>query len=135
VSDNFNDEKEFIFINNFEVQFPFFPFPKRRRDFYTSDSNDEEVNERIGDKIFGDETDENVNMEKSDKEIVKKIVEEIVKEIIKKILRTRSNRKIKKGKISLPYYEEMEDKRKKGLEHRVKPKVVRCLTRLIYRII
>jgi hypothetical protein len=87
------------------------------------DLNNKKINEGIGDKINGDETDENVNM----KEIVKKIV----KGIIKKVLRIRNNKKIKKNKISLPYYRKIEDKRKKNLEYKTKPKIVRYLTRLI----
>jgi hypothetical protein len=66
-------------------------------------------------------------MEKS----VEEIVEEIVKKIIEKVLRTRSGKKVKKGRISLSYYREMEDKRKKGLEYKAKSKIGRCLTRLI----
>jgi hypothetical protein len=58
-------------------------------------------------------------------------VKKIVKEIIEKILRIRSNREIKKGRISLPYHRKMEDERKKGLEYKAKSKVVRSLTRLI----
>jgi hypothetical protein len=123
MNDDFNDEKEFISINNFEIQFPPPPFSRRRKDFYTSDSSDKEINEGIGDKINGDETDESVNMEEG--------VEEVVEEIIKKVLRIRSGREIKKDRISLPYYGEMEDKRKKDLEYKIKPKVVRYLTRLI----
>jgi hypothetical protein len=123
ISDDSNDEKEFISINNFEIQFPPFSSSKRRKDFYTSDSNDKKVNEKIGNKIDSDETDENVN--------IKKIVEKIVKEIIEKVLHTRNNRKIKKSRISLPYYKEMEDKRKKDLKYKTKPKVVRYLSKLI----
>jgi hypothetical protein len=55
-------------------------------------------------------------------------VEKIIKKIIEKVLRTRSNRKIKKDRISLPYNKKMEDKRKKNLKYKIKPKVVRCLS-------
>jgi hypothetical protein len=97
----------------------------------SDNSNDEEVNEEVGDKVDGDEADENVNMEEGVEKIVEEIVEEIMEEVIEKILRTRSGREVKKGKISLSYHGEMEDKRKKGLGHKAKFKVVRYLTRLI----
>jgi hypothetical protein len=78
VSDDFNDKKEFVAINNFKIQFPLPPFSRRRKDFYISDLSDKKINERIGDKINDDEVDEGVNIKEDVKKIVKKIVKEIV---------------------------------------------------------
>jgi hypothetical protein len=40
-------------------------------------------------------------------------------------MRTRSDREIKKAKISLPYYEEIEIKRNENLEYKAKSKIAR----------
>jgi hypothetical protein len=46
-------------------------------------------------------------------------------EVGENVVRTRSDRRVKKARISLPYYREMEGKRNEGLKHRAKPKVAR----------
>jgi hypothetical protein len=95
VSDNSNDEREFISIEKFEIRFP--PslfFPPRRRDFYASDSSDEKIIKEINNKGIGG--DENVNIEENVKKIIEEDLEMIVKEIVEKIVRTRSGKKIKK---------------------------------------
>jgi hypothetical protein len=44
VNDSSSDDKEFVSIEKFETQFQFSRFfPSRKRGFYTSDSNDEEM--------------------------------------------------------------------------------------------
>jgi hypothetical protein len=83
----------------------------------------EEINKEIsvegidGDETDGEETNEAVNMEKD--------IEEIIEEIGKKIVRTRSNRKMKRVRISLPYHKKMKDRRKKDLGYRTKSKIAR----------
>jgi hypothetical protein len=118
--------KGFILIKEFKIQYTLFPSHpprKRRKDLYVSDSNDEEINKKInvegidGDEISGEKIDEDVNMEKN--------VEEIIKEIDRKVVRTRNNKKMKRVRISLPYHEEMEDRRIGDLRYRVKPKIAR----------
>jgi hypothetical protein len=124
VSDNSDDDKEFISIKKFEIQFPlslFFPF--RRRGFYASDSNDKKIIERINDKrISGDE---DINIEKSAERIVEGDVERVVERVVEEIIRTCSDRKIKKARISLPYYGEMEIKRNENLRYKTKFKIAR----------
>jgi hypothetical protein len=116
----------FIFIKEFEIQYTLFlsyPFRKRRRGLYISDSSDEEINKKISvkeidgdeiddDEIGGEKTDEGVNMEKN--------VEEIIKEIDGKVVRTRSDREMKKARISLPYHGKMEDRRIENLKYKIK---------------
>jgi hypothetical protein len=90
---------------------------------YISDFNDEEVKKEINveriddDEINGEEADEGVNMKKG--------VEKIIEKIGEKFVRTYNNRKMKKARISLPYYEEMEDRRIKNLEYKIKSKIAR----------
>jgi hypothetical protein len=97
------------------------PPRRRRRSLYISDFNDKKVKKKIsvekidGEEIGGEKVDESVNMEKS--------VEEIIEEIGRKIVRIRSDKKVKRIRISLPYHGEMEDRLKKGLGRGVKPKI------------
>jgi hypothetical protein len=126
VSDNSNNQKEFIFIEEFKIQNSlslFFPFRKRLKDFYISDFSDKEINEKInikeidGEKISDEKVDKIVNMEKD--------IEEIIEKIGKKIVRIRNNKEIKKIKISLFYYRKMEHRHKENLEYKIKFKIAR----------
>jgi hypothetical protein len=118
--------KEFIPIKEFEIQYtssPPHPLRKRRKGLYISDSNDEEIKEKInvkeidGDEAGGEKADESIN--------IKENVEKIIKEINEKIVRTRSNKKVKRARISLTYYGKMEDRRIEGLKYKTKPKITR----------
>jgi hypothetical protein len=52
-------------------------------------------------------------------------VEEIIEKIDGKVVRTRSNKEMKRARISLPYHAEMEDRQIEGLGYRVKFKIAR----------
>jgi hypothetical protein len=102
VSDDSNDERGYVLIEELKIQFPPFLFlPPRRRGFYASDSNDEEIIEKISNKGIGG--DGGVSIEKG--------VEEIVEEVVEEVVRTRSGREVKKARWSLPYHLEMKEKR------------------------
>jgi hypothetical protein len=118
--------EEFILIEKFEIQYTSslsHPSRRRRKYLYISDFSDEEINEKISvkgiddDEISDEKIDESVNMEKA--------VEKIIEEIGGKVVRTRSNKKVKRASISLPYYAEMEDRRIEGLKYRIKFKIAR----------
>jgi hypothetical protein len=118
--------EEFVPIEKLEAQYtlsPPHPPRRRRRGLYISDSSDEEIKEEInvegidGDETGGEEADEGVNMEEG--------VEEVIDEVGGKVVRTRSGREVKRARISLPYYGEMEDRRIEGLGYRAKPKIAR----------
>jgi hypothetical protein len=46
-------------------------------------------------------------------------------EVVEEIMRIRSDREVKKARISLPYYREMKIKRNENLEYRAKFKIAR----------
>jgi hypothetical protein len=144
VSGSSSDEEEFVPIENLETQFqPSRPLPPRKRDFYTSDSSDKEVIQKISDDGIGG--DEGVNMkknieegieediEKGIEEGIKEVVEQVIEEVVEEFnieegtgdppkLR-RSGMDRKQTRKSLAYYRdlrEMKDKRS-GYEegHRV----------------
>jgi hypothetical protein len=131
VSDNSNDQKGFIPIKELEIQYPpsqSLPSRRRRKDFYISDSSDEKINEEISvEGIDGDETDgEEGDSEKTDKAVnIEEDIEEVIKEVGEKVVRTRNNKEVKRVRISLFYYEEMKDRRKKDLEYKIKFKIAR----------
>jgi hypothetical protein len=124
---SFSDDEEFVPIKKFKIQFQFSrSFPLRKRGFYASDSNDEEVIQKISDKGIGG--DESVNMEEGIKKGIEKGIKKIVEEIIKKVVKEvnikegtgdpprlrRSGRDRKQTRKSLAYYRdlrEMKDKR------------------------
>jgi hypothetical protein len=84
VSDNFSDNEGFISIEKFEFQFQFSRFfPSDKRDFYTFDSSDEKIIQKISDKGIGG--DEGVNIEENIEEDIKEIVEQIIKKIVEEI--------------------------------------------------
>jgi hypothetical protein len=56
---------------------------------------------------------------------MKKNIEKIIEKIGGKIVRTRSDKKMKRARISLPYHGEMEDRRIKNLKYKAKPKIAR----------
>jgi hypothetical protein len=56
---------------------------------------------------------------------MKEGVEEIIEDVGEKVVRIRSDREVKRAKISLPYHGEMEYRRKEGLEYKVKFKIAR----------
>jgi hypothetical protein len=118
--------EENIPIKKFEIQytpFPFHPRRRQRKNLYIFDFNDKEVKEKInieeidGDETDGEEADENINM--------KKIIEKIIEKIGEKFVRIYSKKKMKRARISLPYYGEMEDRRIKNLEYKIKLKIAR----------
>jgi hypothetical protein len=126
VNDDSNDQEEFILIKELEIQNPppsSLSSRRRRRNFYISDSNDEEINEEIsveeidGEEAGGEKADKPVNMEED--------IEEIIEKIGEKIVRTRSDKEMKRARISLPYHGEMEYRRKEGLGYRAKFKIAR----------
>jgi hypothetical protein len=96
----------FISIEKFEIQYtlsPSHPPRRRRKDLYIFDFNDKKVNEKISvEGIDGDETDgdEGVNMEED--------AENFFKEVGRKVVRIRSDREMKRARISLPYHERWE---------------------------
>jgi hypothetical protein len=136
VSGSFSDNEGFVPIKEFETQFQSSrPFPLRKRNFYTSDSSDKEIIQKISDEGIGG--DESVNMEEGIKKGIEKGIKKIVEEIIKKVVKEvnikegtgdpprlrRSGRDRKQTRKSLAYYRdlrEMKDKRS-GYEegHRV----------------
>jgi hypothetical protein len=52
-------------------------------------------------------------------------IEEVIEEIGEKVVRIRSGREVKRARISLPYYGEMEYRRIEGLGYRAKSKIAR----------
>jgi hypothetical protein len=81
VNDSFSDDKKFVPIKKFEVQFQFSRFfPFRKRDFYASDSSDETVIQKFSDKEI--DGDENPNIEKSIEEGIEKSIKEDIKKVV-----------------------------------------------------